>query len=113
MVNLKTILQHPLNLEGEWEVGLNSLTCKPFDAAHLTPDDEVISLRTLDVKNSDEKIDNWKTYKEIKALPGPYILSKYLPISDVGIAMLIEVYSVRARGSFHTCLAWQVHLKME
>ena len=98
----KNNIANPLNLEGEWEVGLNSITCKPFDAAHLTPDDELISLRTLDVKNSDEKIDNWKTYKEIKALPGPYILSKYIPISDVGIAMLIEVYNVHCRGTYHT-----------
>ena len=92
----KNNIANPIQLEGEWEVGLNSITCKPFDAAHLTPDDEVISLRTQDVKNSNEKIDNWKTYKEIKALPGPYILSKYLPISDVGIAMLINVYRIYA-----------------
>ena len=98
----KNNIATPLNLEGEWEVGLHSITCKTFDAAHLTPDDEIISLKAQDLKNSDEKIDNWKTYKEIKALPGPYILSKHLPISDVGIAVLIEVYRGYARDMFHT-----------
>ena len=68
-------LVNMLNLEGEWEVGLESIMCKPYNYTNLDVTDENISMATLDPMNSSEKINGWKTYSEIKSIEGEFILT--------------------------------------
>ena len=60
----KNNLANSINLDGEWEVGIGSITCKAFDVTHLQQEDETIMMKIFDIEKSDKKLeDGWLTWK--------------------------------------------------
>ena len=66
-------LQNPLTLHGDWEVGISSVICKAYDVTQLSAEHGAMSLRVKNLSGNTHKVWNWKTYDEIKALPGVII----------------------------------------
>ena len=76
--------QHPIILEGKWEVGLSSIICKSYNISQLTTEHEKLTLRVFNA-NSTHKINGWKTYSQITNLEGVQIacVDKTLPKFEI------------------------------
>jgi len=60
--SFKSNLETAINLDGEWEVGVGSITCKSFDVTHLQQEDETVMMRSFEIEKSDKKLeDGWLT----------------------------------------------------
>jgi hypothetical protein len=74
-------------LDGEWEVGVGSITCKSFDVAHLQQEDETVMMRTFEIEKSDKKIEGgWLIWKEANAKP--YFANRFISETNAGVNIM-------------------------